>query len=747
MEGLLLNMTRCIVKGCPHKSGQKLKYPDVILHPFPNNLHQIKKWLMQTGQHHGNDLDLVADKVLRGVKSSCFRMCSTHFSEDFYTFKGSRRTLKPNAVPTIFSTIPVLPIINAQSASVPAAKRMRIEDHQPFKSTVIRVVSRLVTVGTQTDHRRNQTDASTLTTKLSKEPDVATQTESPNKMEIAIQTGDDSIEAEIWKVEKDHTYPVCFVDPYKIIEPLENKSESKKPHPAKGCLSTLHILERESSPNLTHSPEAVSTDQNFLNLTTESLGQSTAFKHRDYVRQRKFIIFEENLDSLLHLIKCQHQQTPPCQAPILDIQKSINGSMVQVKLLCMDGHNSLVWNSQPLSGDVSAGNVLLANAVLLCGFSFQKVKKMFHLLRIPFFSDTTYSKYQVSYLFPASDLRWRQEQESNQKELSGKSVAIAGDCRFDTLGQSAKYCTYTMMDVMSKKILSFTIDQLGRGKTAAGVEKDTFETCLDNILDENIDVKIIATDRHDGIGKLMATKYSGVDHQLDVWKLCKSVAKKLVAASRKRHCHDICKWISAIANHLWWCAQTCNQDVDVLLDKWKSVMFHVANKHRFHSLENYTHCQHKRLTAVKERKCAWITSQHPAHTPLSRIINDRALIRDISKIEKFCHTRDLQSFHSKALKYQSKRSSFNMDSMYTDTILAALSHNRNVTREEAKKNSAQNSPFGEEHYKVAFSKQKHRDDKYEDVVDDYLFDIMSNSLKILNGELVHLWSSRSRILR
>ncbi|XP_018113148.1 uncharacterized protein LOC108713924 [Xenopus laevis] len=744
-------MPNCIVKGCPHRSGQKLKYPDVTLHPFPHNLHQIKKWLLQTGQH-GNDLESLADKILRGAKNSNFRMCSTHFSEEYYTFKGSKRMLKPNAVPTIFYTSPVLPIIRAQSTSVPAAKRMRVDDPEPSTSfTVVRVVSRLITVGTQTDHRRNRTDVSTMTKKLSKDKDVATQTEPPVKMEIAIQTGDDSIEAELWKVQKDHIYPVCFIDPYKSIDPLESISESKESHSAKGCLSTLHTSKGESSQNPTNSLEGFSTDQNFLNQTTESLEQSTVHQHRDYVRQRKFIIFEENLDSLLYLIKCQHPQTTPCQAPILNIQKFINGSMIQVRLLCLDGHKSLIWNSQPLSGDISVGNVLLANSVLVCGLSFQKVKKMLDLLSIPFFSQTTYCKYQMSYLFPSIDLQWRHEQESTQKELSGKSVALAGDCQFDTPVHSTKYCTYTMMDVMSKKILSFTIDQLGKGKTSVGLEKATFETCLDKLLDDNIDVKIIATSRHDGIEKLVATKYSSIDHQIDVWNLCKSVSKKLVAASKKRDCRDICKWISAITNHLWWCAQTCNQDVDVLLDKWKSVMFHIANKHRFHSLENYKHCQHKRLNAVKERKCAWITSEHPAHTPLSRIINDQALLRDISKIEKFCHTRDLESFHSKVLKYKSKRSAFSMDSVYTDTILAALSHNRNVSREDVNINCAQKSPlpFGEKRCKVAFSKSENRDDKFvgEDVVENYLLDIMSNSLKILNGELVNQWSSRSRILR
>ncbi|XP_004919757.2 uncharacterized protein LOC100493420 isoform X1 [Xenopus tropicalis] len=742
-------MPNCIVKGCPHRTGQKLKHPDVTLHAFRHNLHQIKKWLMQTGQY-GHDLDLVADKILRGTKNSNFRMCSTHFSEHFYTYKGSKRILKPNAVPTIFLTSPVPSIIRAQScgSSDPAAKRVRVDDPSTF--TVVRVVSRLITIGTQTNDRKSRTDAGTLTTKMSVNQDIATQTEPPCKMEIGIQTGDDSIEAEPWKVEKDHSYPVCFVDPYKSVDPLENissVSESKKSLSSKEYLPTVHTLEGESSPSLTNSPEGISTDQNILNLTTESLKQSAIHKHCGYVRHRKFIIFEENLDSLLYLIKCQHQQTQPCQAPIIDIQKSIDGSMVQVKLVCLDGHDSLIWNSQPLSGDIPVGNVLLANCVLLCGSSFQKVKTMLNLLGIPSFSLSTYYKYQMSYLFPAIDLRWRQEQEYNKKELSGKSVAVAGDCQFDTPGQAAKYCTYTMMDVVSKKILSFTIDQLGRGKTSAEVEKATFETCLDNLLDEHVDVKIIATGHHDDIGKLMETKYCRIDHQLDVWSLCKSLAKKLIVASKKRHCRDIYKWISAITNHLWWCAQTCNQDVDVLLDKWKSVMFHLSNKHSFHSLENYKKCQHKRIPAVKARRFAWITSEHPAYAPLSKIINDKALLRDISKIEKFCHTRDLESFRSNVLKYKSKRLSLNMDSMYADTILAALSQNRNVSREEAKLNCPQNSPlpFGEKHYKVSFCKQNNRVE--DDVVDDHLLDIMSNSLKILNGELVNQWSSRSRILR
>ncbi|KAG8441087.1 hypothetical protein GDO86_006726, partial [Hymenochirus boettgeri] len=96
-----VTMVNCFVRGCPHKGGQKHLYPDVALHPFPNNIHRIRQWLQQTGQPFENFEETVA-KIHKGAKASIHRMCSTHFTADQFRMKGSKRVLKQNAIPIIF---------------------------------------------------------------------------------------------------------------------------------------------------------------------------------------------------------------------------------------------------------------------------------------------------------------------------------------------------------------------------------------------------------------------------------------------------------------------------------------------------------------------------------------------------------------------------------------------------------------------------------------------------------------------
>ncbi|XP_077314886.1 uncharacterized protein LOC143935120 [Lithobates pipiens] len=89
-------MASCIVKGCTGN----WKNPDRILHKFPKNIAAIKSWLRQTRQDFG-DLDAFSRNVLY---TQAYRMCSLHFAPDCYLYvDGSRRILKENAVPTIFS--------------------------------------------------------------------------------------------------------------------------------------------------------------------------------------------------------------------------------------------------------------------------------------------------------------------------------------------------------------------------------------------------------------------------------------------------------------------------------------------------------------------------------------------------------------------------------------------------------------------------------------------------------------------
>ena len=107
-----------------------------------------------------------------------------------------------------------------------------------------------------------------------------------------------------------------------------------------------------------------------------------------------------------------------------------------------------------------------------------------------------------------------------------------------------------------------------------------------------IKVDIISTDRHPQIKKDMRVNHADIDHQFDPWHLAKSVSKKLSAASKKAGCSDLAPWIPSIINHLWWCAESCNEDAEVLHEKWLSVIHHVTNRHSWPGNKHFHKCDH-----------------------------------------------------------------------------------------------------------------------------------------------------------
>ncbi|XP_018113530.1 uncharacterized protein LOC108714127 [Xenopus laevis] len=397
-------MPCCIVKGCSHKSGQKSLHPDVILHQFPHSKEQIKKWLLQTGQF-SEDLDMMTERIIKGLKQSSFRMCSMHFEEHCYMMKNNKKVLKPNAVPTIFPTIPRPAVLTAlpMPTPIPPAKRKRVEEEeQPSTSqTIIRIVSRLVTTSTQTKDTMFCSTKGTMTSPNQFSNSVGIQN-SVTMKEISTQTKD-FIEAEMCNVTKDHTYPVCFSTPLKQItlqqssnlgspieqspsfcDPLVSPTKSSvSGHAERSFIESSSAYPKDSTFEI---QEQTSSDD--VDITVGSLDEPTITEKHDCRKQRKFIVYEKQLDMLLNLVRCQHRSVSPCNAPIIECKKYTDGSMLKVKLSCLDGHDSLQWNSQPMSDDISIGNVALASCIILVGYTYQRMKEFFNLMNIPFFSHT-----------------------------------------------------------------------------------------------------------------------------------------------------------------------------------------------------------------------------------------------------------------------------------------------------------------------------------------------------------------------
>ncbi|XP_018103264.1 uncharacterized protein LOC108708747 [Xenopus laevis] len=778
-------MPKCIVNKCPHRTGQKELYPTVILHPFPANIEKIKQWLLQTGEDYG-DYEVFAEKILIAKKTDAYRVCSRHFAEDQYVQKGPRKLLKKDAVPTIFSNLH--PLIQLHSITgPPPQKRKRGNDKNgvPSTSSIVRIVSRARTIGTQTDPGFLKRTTGMNTIPFSFMHSTYTQSELPFEvMHMQCQTNEDSDHAEFWRIEKDQLYPTNFSTPSKPIQwqTSEYSEPAKlwrveKDHlysislstPTKPCIITIQtqkstsghipdtppIQEKEmtevelatsfSTTKVPNDPALAHLGYMCADMSQDAIGSALKSNDHnqpnktDYITDRKFIIFESCLDKLLRLIPCQHNEGEKCEAPIAEIQKHIDGSMVNIKLLCHNNHKSLNWNSQPVTSDIAVGDILMSSSIMLSGSSFQKVKEMYNLFGVQAISHTTFHEHQNKCIFPAIAYNWKKEQHEIFNEIGQDAVVLAGDRQFDSPRNSANYCIYSLMSIPTQKIVNFKIVPLEAGQKPVTMEKEAFQKCFDEVLSKKVAVQMVATDRHVPIRQLMATKYKNIKHQFDAWHLCKSVAKKITAASRHPKCQDLTWWITPIQNHLWWCVQTSRQNPDVLVDKWQSVLFHIADVHNFPRLKHYKRCMHRTLTPQKRKEVKWIKLSHPAHRALEKIVSDPALLRDLRHITKISHTPQFEVYRSMSLKYRSKSYSYKMDSAYARTILAILSNNHSVGREQPMTPSKSDLPASGKSYQTVLPMQEMGrvvTPIYRQGVENHLFKLLNDCLSIMSGDIL-----------
>ena len=152
--------------------------------------------------------------------------------------------------------------------------------------------------------------------------------------------------------------------------------------------------------------------------------------------------------------------------------------------------------------------------------------------------------------------------------------------------------------------------------------------CLISIQDHDVKVHILATDRHPGVHKLLTTDYPDVKHQYDLWHIVKGVKKKLA----KRKIAALSAWIKAVANHLWYCAATCDGDALLLKEMWTSILFHVTNRHHWATGEKFHRCSHEPYSEESERSRAWLEVESDAFKVLQGVVLDKTLLKSLSLV-------------------------------------------------------------------------------------------------------------------
>ncbi|CAG2187304.1 unnamed protein product [Mytilus edulis] len=416
--------------------------------------------------------------------------------------------------------------------------------------------------------------------------------------------------------------------------------------------STQQLLEKRKKAQM-KLPHDDSNDRDYIIDSEESecdsVEQVILTPEQLYIKENKYLVFESAFETLVKMLKCNL-----CGCPVdpNDTIKDLTGSTVlTLNIFCTCGHLITKWSSQLFVGKMPVGNLRVSAATLFSGQTFTHLSQFSEFLNMKFISHTTFNKIQRDCLMPVVKHTWSLLQKADLDKIKqGTSFRLAGDGRCDSPGFSAKYCTYSLLDIETQHIVMFVVVKVTETGSSSKVEVEGFRTCMTYLLDQRFTIDVLETDRHGQIRSIMKKVFSNVDHQFDVWHLCKSLKKKLTGKAKSKGCEDLNFWIKAICNHLWWCASNCEGD-KVLLE------------------EN---------VAAKKK---WLVRESKAHKALKEVVLDKRPRKDICQLSEFCHTGNLEVYHSLMLKYCPKRQEFDYDQMVTRTTLAVIDHNLNQNRD------------------------------------------------------------------
>ncbi|KAM4617735.1 uncharacterized protein O3C94_021655 [Discoglossus pictus] len=446
----------------------------------------------------------------------------------------------------------------------------------------------------------------------------------------------------------------------------------------------------------------------------------------DVVKERKFVVFESCLDELLSKLTCSYNEE--CHASIIKRDKKVNGTLLTVYGTCHNGHTMKLWQSQPTVRKVPVGNVLSSAALLFSGCHYAEVQDMFNLLGVPFISESTYSMYQKKCIFPTIDRHWKRDRQSTIRSLKGKPLSLAGDGQSSSKGFNTKYSTYTLLDDKTKKIVDFHTIQATASASIGSMESKAFRRCVNNVLNEGLQVHIISTECNVGIKRIMRDEYNHIAHQFDLRHYCENFRKKLIARSKKKTFKAITPWIPEIVNHLWASSCTSKGNIHLMEENWNSILYHVTNQHLWDDGILVTACVHPPLTTDEEKKRPWIPDTTPAFNELQELVSSKQIQKDIQYLAESCHTEDIDVFHNLLLKYLPKHTHFKIDAVKARTKLAVLAHNASVTQPQVT-----TSPLGRVGYNPCFTKTKREWPErmnFRPIKFDHVFFMMTDVIRI-----------------
>ena len=168
--------------------------------------------------------------------------------------------------------------------------------------------------------------------------------------------------------------------------------------------------------------------------------------------RKKYIVFEECLLSLF-------QACRRCGAESTKAVTKVVGTFLRISQHCSNCSFVYKWNSQPYLDNTPAGNILLSAAILFTGTTPAKTLRLLKTYGCACINNRTYFIHQKKYLQPSVFSVWNDHQNKELRKEK-RPLALGGDGRADSPGHSAKFGSYTVMELEKQLVIDVQLVQV-----------------------------------------------------------------------------------------------------------------------------------------------------------------------------------------------------------------------------------------------------------------------------------------------
>ena len=149
-----------------------------------------------------------------------------------------------------------------------------------------------------------------------------------------------------------------------------------------------------------------------------------------------------------------------CGSFDIAVTKLVKGTFLRVKKKCHNCKTLSTWGSQPLVNEIPECNLLLSAAILFNGCFPEQSFRIFDTIGCATISRSTFIT-NVTFFIKLYFV-WDIKQQSYFSQLADedKLLVLGGDGRSDSPGHSAKYGTYSLVDLNHNIVLDVQLVQV-----------------------------------------------------------------------------------------------------------------------------------------------------------------------------------------------------------------------------------------------------------------------------------------------